>query len=152
MKVLSDLIVRYLHIITKLNFHREELSRRNSILYKARHPWKCVKDSVDLYFFQKNCTHFLSLHGEVQQFERAKQIHQQMSSLLGNKRTFFDKQLPNEESTDDEVEVERSGTPDELPKLTSFDILAYVYLKEELVNTPDSVEVKYLSEKYGNLV
>mmetsp|Transcript_12921 Transcript_12921/g.20031 ORF Transcript_12921/g.20031 Transcript_12921/m.20031 type:complete len:109 (-) Transcript_12921:361-687(-) len=45
-----------------------------------------------------------------------------------------------------------NSTPDELPKLTSFDILAYVYLKEELVNTPDSVEVKYLTEKFKNLV
>jgi len=74
-EVLSDLMVRYLHIITKLNFHREHLSMRNSIFYKARHPWKCFQDSVDLYFFQKNCTHFLSLQGEIQQFERANNIH-----------------------------------------------------------------------------
>ena len=31
-------------------------------------------------------------------------------------------------------------------KLSSLDLVIYAYLKEEMVNTPDSAEVKYLKE------
>ena len=37
-------------------------------------------------------------------------------------------------------------------RLSSLDITAYAYLKEELVNTEDSAEVKYLKEKCPNLM
>ena len=38
----------------------------------------------------------------------------------------------------------------ELPKIRSFDILVYAYLKEEMVNTPDSSAVVYLNKKQEN--
>lgn len=37
-------------------------------------------------------------------------------------------------------------------KLTSLDIVAYAFLKEELINTPDSKEVEYLKTNFKNLV
>ena len=37
-------------------------------------------------------------------------------------------------------------------RLSSLDITAYAYLKEELVNTEDSAEVKYLKDKCPNLM
>lgn len=40
----------------------------------------------------------------------------------------------------------------EMPQITSLDIVAWAYLKEEMVNTPESQEVKDLKEKYPNLV
>lgn len=39
-----------------------------------------------------------------------------------------------------------------MPQITSLDIVAWAYLKEEMVNTPESQEVKDLREKYPNLV
>jgi len=39
-----------------------------------------------------------------------------------------------------------------LPTLTSLDIVAWAYLKEELVNTPDSAEVAYLKQHFPNLI
>lgn len=37
-------------------------------------------------------------------------------------------------------------------KLTSLDIVAWAYLKEELVNTPGSHEVNYLRKTFPNLL
>ena len=39
-----------------------------------------------------------------------------------------------------------------MPKLTSLDVIAYAYLKEELVNTMEAKEVGYMKEHYKNLV
>tara|TARA_B110000285_G_scaffold158877_1_gene177275 strand:+ start:96 stop:314 length:219 start_codon:yes stop_codon:yes gene_type:complete len=36
--------------------------------------------------------------------------------------------------------------------ISSFDILVYSYLKEEMINTPDSSEVKYLKQEFLELV
>ena len=36
--------------------------------------------------------------------------------------------------------------------MTSLDIVAWAYLKEEIVNTPESAEVKYMQENFPNLV
>ena len=96
---------------------------------------------------QKNCTHFLGLYSELQQFEKAKNINEHLSSFLGNRKTFFDSENPNEEVKQDGLEA----TPGEI-QISSFDILVYAYLKEELVNTPDSSEVKYLKQKFANLL
>lgn len=58
-------------------------------------------------------------------------------------------------------EVQENETPggeqqpadeDGVPKLSSFDILVYAYLKEELVNTPCSPEVSHLKQKFPNLL
>lgn len=40
---------------------------------------------------------------------------------------------------------------EETPLISSFDILVYAYLKEELVNTPDSSEVKFLRLNFKEL-
>lgn len=65
-EMLSQMVVKQLHLITKLNFHREELFSRNTIAYTCIHPFISFKNSLDLYFFQKNCTHFLGLYSELQ--------------------------------------------------------------------------------------
>ena len=36
--------------------------------------------------------------------------------------------------------------------ISSLDIVAWCYLKEELVNTSESKEVAYLKEKFSNLI
>jgi hypothetical protein len=38
------------------------------------------------------------------------------------------------------------------PKLTSLDVVAWAYLKEELVNTPESAEVKHMKQHFPNLI
>lgn len=58
------------------------------------------------------------------------------------------------ESVFNEV-IEDGGVPViklEMPQITSLDIVAWAYLKEEMVNTPESQEVKDLKEKYPNLI
>lgn len=37
-------------------------------------------------------------------------------------------------------------------EISSLDIVAWCYLKEELINTPDSKEVAYLKDKFPNLI
>ncbi len=63
----------------------------------------------------------------------------------------------NEEMEEIKGEVEDRPVPVAPPKqeplqITSLDIVAWAYLKEELINTPDSQEVKDLREKYPNLI
>lgn len=41
---------------------------------------------------------------------------------------------------------------EETPLISSFDILVYAYLKEELVNTLDSSEIKFLRLNFKDLV
>ena len=41
---------------------------------------------------------------------------------------------------------------DEGSCLSSIDILAYAFLKQELVNTPNSDEVKFLKHNFPNLI
>ena len=81
---------------------------------------------------------------------------------MGEKRTFFDH--PPEEVKDEEEEEEVVAEGEnkkeeeekkiryENVKLTSLDIVAYAYLKEEIVNTSGSHEVKHLIQHYKNLV
>ena len=63
----------------------------------------------------------------------------------------------NEEMEEIKGEVEDRPVPvappkQEPPQITSLDIVAWAYLKEEIINTPDSQEVKDLKEKYPNLI
>jgi hypothetical protein len=67
---------------------------------------------------------------------------------LGEKSTFFDTTNPNEEEKLDGSKA----TPGPELQISSFDILIYAYLKEEINNTPDSSEVKYLKAKFPNLI
>jgi hypothetical protein len=46
--------------------------------------------------------------------------------------------------SDKNVTPGNSSGKGNVPLISSFDILVYSYLKEEMVNTPDSSEVKYL--------
>lgn len=95
-----------------------------------------------------------------------------MNALLGEKRTFFDHKVLHEELKEgdngmleelkDDGEERQDDQPvpsirvvavdESKPKITSLDIVAWAYLKEEIVNTSASQEVKELREKYPNLV
>lgn len=55
--------------------------------------------------------------------------------------------MDKEKEPDAIVIAERSP-----PQLTSLDIVAWAYLKEELTNTKDAQLVKYMREQYSNLV
>ena len=93
--------------------------------------------------------------------------------MLGEKRTFFDHKVLHEELKegdnglleelkDDGEERQDGDLPvpsnrvvaldESKPKITSLDIVAWAYLKEEIVNTSASQEVKELRDKYPNLV
>lgn len=39
-----------------------------------------------------------------------------------------------------------------MPDLTCLDLVVYAYVKEELVNTPQSTETLYLKNHFKNLV
>jgi hypothetical protein len=92
----------------------------------------------------------------VQRFGAVRDIHEKLNNLIGEKRTFFDKQMYeeikemhggqlviNEEIEEIKGEVEERSVPvappkQEPPQITSLDIVAWAYLKEEIINTPDS--------------
>jgi hypothetical protein len=58
---LSTLLTTHLHVITKLNFHREELFKRNTVFFNLLHPFTAISNHFDLYFYQKCATHYLGL-------------------------------------------------------------------------------------------
>lgn len=60
-------------------------------------------------------------------------IHKRLATLLGDKDTFYQ---------------ERARSDSSLLKVSSLDILAYAYLKYQLVNTRESKEVKALKQSY----
>ena len=116
-----------------------------------------------MHYFQKYSTEFQNLYSEIHRFDSAREIHEKLSQLLQDKRVFFD--LPREEFKHDEELKEddeffrndkaqpiREIIHETQPRLSSLDIIAYAYLKEELINTPDSKEIIYLKENYTNLV
>ena len=91
---------------------------------------------------------------DIQRFGAAREVHEKLNTLLGDKRTFFDHKM-QEEIKEEAVFIEggeRVKFVEELPKITSLDIVAWAYLKEEIVNTGESQEVKDLKEKYPALV
>jgi hypothetical protein len=93
---------------------------------------------------------------DVQRFGAVRDIHEKLNNLIGEKRTFFDKQMYeeikemhggelviNEEIEEIKGEVVERPVPvappkQEPPQITSLDIVAWAYLKEEIINTPDS--------------
>ena len=109
---------------------------------------------MDLYYLRRYSSEYLDLSGEVHRFDAAREIHEKLSILLGGeKRTFFDQ--PEEEVKEgaDGVPIDLQQLPSiDNVRLTSLDIVAWSYLKEELVNTADSKEVKFLKESFPNLV
>ena len=122
---------------------------------------------MDLHFYRRYATEVQDLGVDVQRFGAVRDIHEKLNNLLGDKRTFFDKHMyeeikqvdPAELVFNEEIEeikeeevVPVPAPKQEVPQLTSLDIVAWAYLKEELINTPDSQEVKDLKAKYPNLV
>lgn len=98
-----------------------------------------------MYFLQKYATHYQNLHSEVHRFDAAREIHEKLSKALSQKETFFG--YPVREEFKEERDYVRSDL-----RVSSLDLVAYAYLKEELVNTPDSQEVKYLKSNFKNLI
>lgn len=62
------------------------------------YPWYTLKSTLDLQYFRKYASEMQDLSSDVHRFDAAREIHEQLSELLGNegKRTFFD-QEPEEE-------------------------------------------------------
>jgi len=68
---------------------------------------------------------YIHLQSPYHRFEQARNIHEKLSKLLGNKLTFFAR------NHDEKIES----------SISSLDVVAYAFLKEELNNTPESKEV-----------
>lgn len=75
----------------------------------------------------------LNLCNPNQVWNYAKQIHDSLESLIQG-RLFFD------------------DNQDQPTSFTDFDFVAYAYLQEELINTGDSQEVKYLKQSCPKLM
>ena len=73
-----------------MNFHSKELSDRNNLIYGIFHPWNVAKNKIDMFYLQKYQTNYTYLHTEIHRFDGAREIHEKLSLLLGDKRTFFD--------------------------------------------------------------
>lgn len=126
---------------------QELAEEHGSVMYSIFHPYHTVTSRLRLHYFKRYASDIAGLSGEIQRFDAARVIHEQLSNLIGEqKRTFFDQQPPIEEAKEGEsLEVPP-------PLLTSLDIMAYAYLKEELVNNRESAEVRHLVQHMPNLI
>lgn len=75
----------------------------------------------------------MGLGSEAIRFDTARDIHKRLSEALGKKEFFGDK---NEFEADFDM----------------LDMLCYAYIREELVNTPESKEVEYLKQQFPELI
>ena len=73
-QVLTKLVQGDLHMITKYNYHREELAER-SFLQKAGNPVKHLKNLIDFHFFWRNIVNYYGLYSDANRFGRALYIH-----------------------------------------------------------------------------
>ena len=71
----------------------------------------------------------VNLERDEGRYNMAKYVHDELEAYLQAKKT------------KGQLVSRRPST-----KLSSLDLVIYAYLKEEMVNTPDSAEVKYLKE------
>ena len=79
-------------------------------------------------------------------FNLAKKCHDTLESELGpNRRTFFDQGVSVVEGPV-WMRLDQANGGAKV-RLSSLDFAIYAYIKEELVNTEDSSEVKYLKDK-----
>lgn len=80
-------------------------------------------------------------------FDLAREIHLKLSQLLGNKLFFSS----NEEGEEEE-KIDGANQREREVKLSLLDLLSFAYVTEELKNTPESKEVKYLQSNFPNLI
>lgn len=83
---------------------------------------------------KKYAQEYQDLGSEVQRFEAAREVHEKLCRLLGDKRTFFGSVAEEVKDEDEPLLL----MPDHEERLTSLDIVAWAYLKEELVNTGET--------------
>lgn len=109
-----------------------------------------MQTRIQLAYLARFSSEYLDISGEIHRFDAAREIHEKLSHLLGDdKRVFFDQRIP-EEIKEDHNELQQIDTIS--VDISSLDIVAWCYLKEELVNTSESKEVAYLKEKFSNLI
>ena len=78
-----------------------------------------------------NYLYGIPLHNDNAVWNLAKTIHDRLESMLLKSKTFF--------SSD-------------VLKFTSFDLVVYAYVKEELINIPESHQVEYLKSSCPKLI
>ena len=80
-----------------MNYHEGELSEcHSSILYNLVNPVSSLKSRLDLYYYRSYAAEVQDLGVDVQRFGAVRDIHEKLNNLIGEKRTFFDKQMYEE--------------------------------------------------------
>jgi len=121
------------------------LEERNSVFYRLNHPFTALSNLVDMHYFHHYSTFFCNLHSEMHRFDAAREVHKKLSEFLGGKKFFFQAGPSEEEEFKNEEDKERAVEEDlKDANLTSLDIIAYAYLKEELHNASETEETKYM--------
>lgn len=113
---------------------------------------------------QANYAWGLDLDSPASILNHANCIHDQLEAFFKEDAcSFFDSSVPLVTSVNTQpgpigelpektVEGEKEAPPQRKLSLRQFDLVAYAYLKEELVNTPNSQAVAYLKAKCPKLV
>lgn len=79
--------------------------------YNLLNPVTALKTRVDLAYLRRYGGEFADMHGEIQRFDAAREVHERLSRGLGEKRTFFDEEP--EEIKEDGVWEEVKGEEDQ---------------------------------------
>jgi len=60
-----------------------------SLAYHIWNPIKAIKSRLDLHYLQKYAGEFAEMHGDIHRFDAAREVHERMSQMLGDKSTFY---------------------------------------------------------------
>ena len=126
------------------------------------------RNKFDLYTLKEMSRAYqdIALDRSECRYNIAKGVHDELENALAGPgpdtlplRTFFDTRVEDEikifeeeEGVKEQPPVWKSLETDPQVRLSSLDLTVYAYLKEELINTEESPEVKYLKTKCPRLM
>lgn len=136
----EQIIMTKLHLVTKILMINERETEISSVLRYIHSPIRSYFKYRELNDFMACCgkaigaSQLLKSKSNIQCYDTARDVYEKLSEKLGENTYFFEKDDPNSK------------------QISSLDLVVYVYLKEQLVNIPESEVVSMLVKEFKNLV
>lgn len=132
---LESLVITKLHLVTKTQQLRIRGGEITSMFRFIQSPIRSLLKYKNYKDFEECCERFCNLHGDMQAYDIAQEVYEKLTEKLGENEYFYEKE----------------GEP-ATKQISSLDLVVYAYLKEQLVNIPESKIVDMLTQRYKNLV
>ena len=117
------------------------------MLHSVFGPLARLQQDWELNRIQTYARHYWGIHLENTQacFSYTKDIFDELEGMLTDKKTLFD------DIESDKLNSARTFAEEDCLKVSFLDLLAFAFLQEVIINTPESSQADYLSKKCPNL-